>query len=142
MERSERVRRSQRRARYKARFVARGFQQEGLEFIDTFAPVAHLVTIHTIVALAATNGGSIKQSDVKTVYLNAELDKPIHLEPPAGLCVPQGKLWKLRRTVYGLGSAGRLWWQLFAQKNKDFGRDFGEGMQVVTDDECSYVVRR
>eukprot|EP00961_Rhodomonas_salina_P146230 1968400-Rhodomonas_salina.1 len=58
-------------SRYKARFVARVFQQEGLEFIDTFAPVAHPVTIRTIVALAATNRWSLKQSDVKTAYLNA-----------------------------------------------------------------------
>mmetsp|Transcript_46824 Transcript_46824/g.95765 ORF Transcript_46824/g.95765 Transcript_46824/m.95765 type:complete len:1109 (-) Transcript_46824:511-3837(-) len=122
--------------RWKARIVARGFQQEDLDTIDTFAPMAHPVTIRTIVALAISNNWSLKQADVKTAYLNATLEEPMYMMPPKGLEEAEGKCWILKRAVYGLGIAGRRWWQLFSQKNKDFG------MEAVTHDDCVYSITR
>lgn len=68
----------------KARVVARGFtQRPGIEFHDTFAPVARLSTIRTAVAIAVQNDLKIRQLDVKTAYLNGEVEEQIFMEAPA-----------------------------------------------------------
>jgi hypothetical protein len=60
--------------RYKARLVARGFQQEqGRNYDETFALVAHIITIHTLLVVASVWEWSISQLDVKNVFLNGEL---------------------------------------------------------------------
>lgn len=119
---------------WKCRIVARGFQESDPG--ETFAPMAHPTTIRTIIAIACANGWMIKQADIKTAYLNAKLPKPIYMRPPVGLEVGKGKVWKIHRATYGLGATGRLWWQLFAKKNKEFG------MEPVTTDDCAFICRR
>jgi hypothetical protein len=60
--------------RYKARLVAQGFSQvEGVDYFDTYAPVAKLASIRTILALAARNDLELHQVDIKGAYLNGEL---------------------------------------------------------------------
>eukprot|EP00961_Rhodomonas_salina_P086893 1168706-Rhodomonas_salina.1 len=61
--------------RHKCRIVARGFQESNQG--ETFAPMAHPVTIRTMIAIAEANGWYMKQGDVKTAYLNAKLEKPV-----------------------------------------------------------------
>jgi hypothetical protein len=62
--------------KYKARLVAKGFtQKEGKDFFDTYSPVARLTTIRVLVALAACHDLLIRQMDVKTAFLNGELDE-------------------------------------------------------------------
>jgi len=68
--------------------------------------------------------------------LNASLEEPIYILPPAGIAIPEGKCWKLKRAVYGLGISGRRWWQCFSERNKKFG------MKPVTHDDCTFVIRR
>jgi hypothetical protein len=64
--------------RYKARLVARGFQQElGRNYDETFALVAHMTTIHTLLVVASVRGWSISQLDVKNVFLNGELHEDV-----------------------------------------------------------------
>jgi len=122
--------------RYKARIVARGFMESDPG--DTFAPMAHPITIRLLISIAIANGWSIMQSDCKTAYLNAKLPKPVYLRPPKGLesIVGNGKVMRLKRAVYGLGASGRLWYQLFTQKNREFG------MTSITADDCVFSVRR
>ena len=65
--------------KYKARFVARGFtQKEGIDYDETFAPVARYTTIKTIISLAAVFGWKLHQMDVKTAFLNGKIEEEVY----------------------------------------------------------------
>lgn len=69
--------------RRKARIVARGFSQRyGIDFKDTFAPVARLSSLRTLVALSAKMGMSISQLDITSAYLHGDIDAETYMEPP------------------------------------------------------------
>ena len=71
--------------KYKARFVARGFSQiEGVDYGETFAPVARYTSIRSIIALAVEMGWRIHQMDVKTAFLHGEIEEEIYIEQPQG----------------------------------------------------------
>ena len=93
-------------SRFKARLVARGFTQVfGTDYLDTYTPVTRLETIRLLFALAVENDWEIRQIDVKTAYLNGDLDEEIYMEPPKGYDVPEGHVLLLRKAVYGLRQA-------------------------------------
>ena len=61
--------------------MAKGYtQKEGEDFFDTYSPVARLTTIRVLLSLAASHGLLVHQMDVKTVFLNGELDEEIYME--------------------------------------------------------------
>lgn len=98
-------------ARYKARLVAKGYTQvNGLDFNETYAPVTRLETIRLLFGLAVEKDWEIRQIDVKTAYLNGDLDEEIYMEPPEGLNIPDGMVLRLRKAIYGLKQAGRQWY--------------------------------
>jgi hypothetical protein len=71
--------------RYKVRLVIKGYSlKEGEDFFDTYSPVARLTTIRVLLSLAASHGLLVHQMDVKTTFLNGELDEEIYMEQPAG----------------------------------------------------------
>jgi hypothetical protein len=89
--------------RYKAHLVAHGFQQEhGRDYDETFAPVAHLITLRTLLVVASVRGWSISQLDVKNVFLNGEMYGDVYMCPPPGDSVPEGMVYHLCRSLYGL----------------------------------------
>ena len=97
---------------FEARLVAQGFSQRpGVDFNETFAPVAKFVSIRTIVALAARHGLLLAQADVDKAYLHGDLAEDLHMEVPEGVLDPSldGKVLKLRKSLYGLKQAGRVW---------------------------------
>ncbi len=107
-------------AQYKARLVAQGFSQvEGIDYFDTYAPVAKLASIRTILALAARLDLEIHQIDIKSAYLNGELNdnEKIYMRQPPGFPLPNatGKVLRLRKMIYGLKQSGRRWYQAFTK---------------------------
>jgi hypothetical protein len=77
--------------RYKARLVAKGYtQNEGEDFFDTYSPVTRLTKIRTLIAVADSYGLIIHQMDVKTTFLNGELDEEIYMDQPEGF-IAEGK---------------------------------------------------
>ena len=102
--------------RYKARLVAQGFSQvPGVDYFDTFAPVAKLASIRAVLAMAAAEDMELHQIDIKGVYLNGELteQEKIFMQQPPGYHAPNssGKVCRLRKTLYGLKQSGRRWYQ-------------------------------
>ncbi|KAH0819425.1 hypothetical protein GEV33_003366 [Tenebrio molitor] len=123
--------------RRKARVVAKGFtQRPGIDFHDTFAPVARLSSLRLLVALAAKYNLKISQLDVTSAYLNGKIDTKVFMEKPALLkemlqriideeeddhilvkkarvmlrdLQGENKICKLRKALYGLRQAGRQW---------------------------------
>ncbi|KAL0429715.1 UNVERIFIED_CONTAM: Retrovirus-related Pol polyprotein from transposon TNT 1-94 [Sesamum radiatum] len=75
--------------KYKARLVAKGFKQkEGLDFFDTYSPVTRITSIRVLIAIAALYDLEIHQMDIKTAFLNGELDEEIYMEQHEGFVVP------------------------------------------------------
>jgi hypothetical protein len=67
--------------KYKARFVARGFSQvEGIDYEETFSPVARHTSICTIISLATSMGWKLHQMDVKTTFLNGEIGEEVYIK--------------------------------------------------------------
>jgi hypothetical protein len=93
--------------RYKAHLVAHGTH-------ETFAPVTHMTTIHTLLVVASIRGWSISQLDVKNVFLNGDLREDVYMRPPPGYSVPEGMVCHLHRSIYGHKQAPRAWFQRFA----------------------------
>jgi hypothetical protein len=99
--------------KYKARFVARGFsQKEGIDYEETFAPVARYTSIRTIIALAAKMKWKLHQMDVKTTFLNGVIEEKVYTEQPQGFEVEDRKshVRKLKKALYGLKQAPRAWY--------------------------------
>jgi transposase InsO family protein len=99
--------------RYKARLVAKGYsQQAGIDYHETFAPVAKFTSIRLLLALAAHYDYEVHQMDVRTAFLNGDLDVDIYMRQPDGFVEPgHGHLvCHLKKSLYGLKQAGRAWY--------------------------------
>jgi Reverse transcriptase (RNA-dependent DNA polymerase) len=98
--------------RYKARFVVQGFFQIfGVDYTDTYSPVAKFVSIRIILALYVQLGLIIHTMDVDTAFLNAKLDENIWVQIPPGTKLATGDdgIYKLLKSLYGLKQASRCW---------------------------------
>lgn len=98
--------------RRRARLGAKGFTQKyGIEYNETFAPVAKYSTLRYILCFAAQKDIEMLQLDVKSAFLNGKLDEVIYLEQPAG-SVASGKekwVYRLLKALYGRKQASRAW---------------------------------
>ncbi|CAL8134899.1 unnamed protein product [Prunus armeniaca] len=97
----------------KARLVAKGYvQKPGIDYNETFAPVARLDTIKTLIALAAQKDWKLYQLEVKSAFLNRKLQEKVYVEQPEGFVV-QGKedrVYRQHKALYGLKQAPRAWY--------------------------------
>ncbi|KAK2389954.1 secreted RxLR effector protein [Trifolium repens] len=97
---------------YKARLVAKGYKQiHGVDYDETFSPVAMLKSVRILLAIAAYHDYEIWQMDVKTAFLNGNLLEDVYMTQPEGFDIPNEahKICKLQRSIYGLKQASRSW---------------------------------
>lgn len=101
--------------RYKARLVVLGNKQKyGVTYEETFAPVAKMTTVRTIVAIAASQNWTLHQMDVKNAFLHGDLKEDIYMKPPPGLfSLTTSDVCKLKQSLYGLKQAPRAWFDKF-----------------------------
>ena len=122
--------------RYKARLVAKGFtQKDGIDYKETFSPVSKKDSLRIIMALVAHYDLELHQMDVKTAFLNGNLEEEIYMDQPEGFSV-KGKehmVCKLKKSIYGLKQASRQWYLKFNDTITSFG------FQENTVDRCIYM---
>ncbi|QRV97073.1 Retrovirus-related Pol polyprotein from transposon TNT 1-94 [Ceratobasidium sp. AG-Ba] len=118
---------------YRARLVAQGFSQApGIDFGQTFAPVVRLDSIRAIASLANQNDWDLRQLDVHSAYLNADVDEELYMRQIPYFEDGTNRVLKLKRSLYGLKQAGRMWNKLFDSKFKRIG------YQACKTDACVY----
>jgi hypothetical protein len=109
--------------RNKSRLVAQGFsQKEGIDYEETFSPVARLEAIRILLAFSMAKGFRLYQMDVKSALLNGFLEEEVYVRQPPGFESAEFPhlVYKLRKALYGLKQAprawcGRLWGFLFSK---------------------------
>ncbi|CAM8897326.1 unnamed protein product [Rhodiola kirilowii] len=102
--------------RLKAMLVARGFiQKEGIDFNEIFSPLVKHRSIRIMLSLVAYFDYELEQLDVKTAFLDGNLDETIYMRQPEGFIIgdPEKKVCLLKRSLYGLKQSPRLWYRRF-----------------------------
>ena len=100
--------------RNKARLVAQGYcQEEGIDYKETFAPVARLEAIRIFLAYAAHRGFKVHQMDVKSAFLNGKLKEEVYVKQPPGFESEKypNHVYFLDKALYGLKQAPRAWYE-------------------------------
>ena len=99
---------------YKSRIVIRGdFQKEGIDYGETFSPVAKLDSIRLFIALTILWELKHMQADAPSAFVQAPLDEEVYMRSIPGHELPPGKIYKLKQSLYGLKQASRNWNKLF-----------------------------
>jgi hypothetical protein len=109
--------------RYKARLVAKGFtQREGIDYNETFSPVSCKDSFRIIMALVAHFDLELHQMDVKTAFLNGDLEENVYMAQPKGFIVEgKGRMGcRLKKLIYGLKQASRQWYLKFDNTIRKF----------------------
>ena len=99
--------------RYKARLVAKGYTQTyGIDYQETFAPVAKMNTIRILLSVAINNGWNLYQMDVKNAFLQGTLEEEVYMTLPPGHRLENNTnlVCRLKKSIYGLKQSPRAWY--------------------------------
>jgi hypothetical protein len=110
--------------RFKARLVAKGYTQTyGIDYQETFAPVAKINTIRVLLSLAANLEWPLQQFDVKNAFLHGDLEEEVYMDFPPGFSTSSesGKVCRLRKSLYGLKQSPRAWFGRFTHSMRKYG---------------------
>ena len=116
--------------RYKARLVAKGFTQTyGIDYEETFAPVAKMNTVRILLSLAAHSGWELNQFDVKNAFLHGDLEEEVYMEIPPRFSPKEGtsKVCRLKKALYGLKQSPRAWFGRFTKAMVHLGYKQSQG---------------
>ncbi|GKC81609.1 zinc finger, CCHC-type containing protein [Tanacetum coccineum] len=120
---------------FKPRLVIQGFsQRQRVDYFDTYALVARITSIRVLFALALIYNLPIHQMDVKTTFLNGDLDEEVYMKPPEGFVFPghENKVCKLKKSLYGLKQEPKQW------HNKFDKSVLSNGFTHNSSDRCIY----
>jgi transposase InsO family protein len=126
--------------KFKARLVIKGFSQRaGIDYNETFSPVAHHESFRIILAIAAQHALYLRQIDIVGAFLNGKIDDEIYMNQPEGFIVKgqENKVCRLNKALYGLKQAGMIW----NQNLDDFLRTV-LNFQQTRADPCVYVYKK
>ncbi|PKI72239.1 hypothetical protein CRG98_007376 [Punica granatum] len=131
--------------KYKVRLVVKGYAQIwGVDYSETFAPVARLDVIRLLLAVEAQKGCKVYHLDVKSAFLNGVLKEEIYVEQPKGFIAKgkEDKVYKLKKALYGLKQAPRAWYGKIDQylQNLGFERSLSEITLYVKKEKQDIVI--
>ena len=121
--------------KYKATLVAKFYKQRGLDYFDTYSPITRITYIHMLIAIVALHNIEIHQMDVKTAFLNGDLNEEIYMDQLKGFISlgQEKKVCRLVKSLYGLKQAPKQWHEKF---NKVM---MSNGFTINECDKCVYV---
>ncbi|KAK3021003.1 hypothetical protein RJ639_045468 [Escallonia herrerae] len=109
--------------RYKARVVVRGDTQvEGLNYTETFAPIAKMVSVRVFLAVAVIKNWELHQIDINNAFLHGDLHEEVYIRPPPGFSPSSpNKVLRLRKSLYGLRQSPRNWFAKLSTALRSYG---------------------
>ncbi|GBM88941.1 Retrovirus-related Pol polyprotein from transposon TNT 1-94 [Araneus ventricosus] len=122
--------------KYKARLVAAGFNQiKNKDYLEPYSPVVNIESFRLLIALASKLNLMVRFFDVQTAYLYSDIEETVYMLPPSGFerLVGDGKVCKLKRSIYGLPQSGRNWYMKIKSELEKFG------LTQLASDNCVFI---
>ncbi|GBM68281.1 Retrovirus-related Pol polyprotein from transposon RE1 [Araneus ventricosus] len=122
--------------KFKARLVATGFNQvKNVDYLESYSPVVNIDTFRLLIALAAKLNLAVNFFDVKTAYLHSDLEEEVYMTTPPGYEMEtEGKVYRLKKSIYGLPQSGRNWYFKLKSELERIG------LKEIASDNCVFVM--